>query len=81
MQDRTFANAVIPIPQSRERNLALRWTGAQGRLAGVGRRRNQSEIPRGVYPERTAEILLPRLRDQNDRRRARNDTGKGREEP
>ena len=35
---------------------------------------DQSEIPRGVYPEQTAEILLPRLRDQNDKRRARNDT-------
>src|SRR5271157_5078297 len=28
---------------------------------------------REVYPERTAEILLPRLRDQNDRRRAQHD--------
>jgi hypothetical protein len=54
MKNRTFANAVIPIPQSRERNLAVRWIGAQGRLAGVCRRRSQSEIP------------LPRLRDRND---------------
>jgi hypothetical protein len=51
MKNRTFANAVIP---SAARNLALRWTGAQGRLAGVGRRRNQSEIP------------LRRLTDRND---------------
>ena len=28
---------------------------------------------RGVYLERTAGILLPRLRDQNDKRRAQHD--------
>src|SRR5271157_5295821 len=37
----------------------------------------QSEIPRGVYPERNAEILLPRLRDQDDSERARNDSLEG----
>jgi hypothetical protein len=47
-------HVVIPIPQSRERNLAL-----------VGGGRAQSEISRGVYPERTGESLLPRLRDQD----------------
>ncbi len=39
---------------------------------------NQSEVPRGVYPERTAEILRfaqnDRQRAQNDKRRARDDT-------
>jgi ferrous iron transporter FeoB len=50
--------AVIP---SAARNLALDCRGT-----------TQSEIPRGVYPERTAEILRCA---QNDKRRARNDTG------
>jgi small GTP-binding protein len=54
--------SVIPIPQSRERNLALGPS-----------LRDQTEIPGGVHPERTAEILLPRLRDQDDSERDRND--------
>jgi hypothetical protein len=33
-----------------------------------------AEILREVYPEGTAEILLPRLRDQNDKRRAQDDS-------
>jgi ferrous iron transporter FeoB len=40
-------------------------------LALGSRGTTQSEIPRGVYPERTAEILRCA---QNDKRRARNDT-------
>jgi hypothetical protein len=38
----------------------------------------RSEIPRGVYPEPTAQILLPPLRDQNDRRRAQDDSERAR---
>jgi hypothetical protein len=60
-------HSVIP---SAAGNLALLRSGSRGK--------DQSKIPRGVYPERTAEILRfaqnDRRRDQDDSERARNDT-------
>jgi ferrous iron transporter FeoB len=57
--DNAFDSEPAVIPRG-ARNLALDSRGT-----------TQSEIPRGVYPERTAEILRCA---QNDKRRARDDT-------
>jgi hypothetical protein len=51
--------------------------GAQpdaGRYHSAAQGDGQEQILRGVYPERTAEILLPRLRDQDDSERDQNDS-------
>jgi uncharacterized protein (TIGR00297 family) len=42
-------------------------------VAGSQAQKPTAEMLRGVYPESTAEILLPRPRDPNDKRRAQHD--------
>jgi hypothetical protein len=67
---RSYSNSptpVIPSPDLWGRRISAVLLSAAGH-------RQTAELLRGVYPEPTAEILLPRLRDQNDGRRAQDDS-------
>ena len=67
---RSYSNSPTPVilsPDLSGRRISVVVLSAAGH-------RQTAEMLRGVYPEPTAEILLPRLRDQNDRRRAQDDS-------